>query len=135
MGDFALPFGGDLSASPSGDFATVDHDLKTIQRIIRRLCTNPRVVLPDGEILDADYRYSPSYGAGVGRVVGSAASQQDLNQLENAVRQTLRAESGVSQATPPTITMTIVSGGVILRVTYVSAYNAQVVNLPALVFS
>ena len=51
--DLSHYWGGDLSVSPSGDFATVDGQELGVQRIVRRLMTAP------GELV-----YHPKYGGG-----------------------------------------------------------------------
>lgn len=135
MADFSLPWGDDLAISPSGGLLLVDGDVLTRERVIRRLCSNPLTVLDDGTVLDPDYLLHPTFGAGLGRVVGSSISlsaRTDLDAIETAIRNTLRAEPTVSQEQPPNITLIVVHGGVRAVIAYTSATTGQTITLPAL---
>lgn len=135
MADFSLPWGDDLAISPSGGILLIDGDVLARERVIRRLCSNPRTVLDDGTVLDPDHLLHPAFGAGLGRVVGrsvSLAGRADLDEIETAIRNTLRAEPSVSQEQPPQITLIVVHGGVRAVIAYTSATTGQPIALPAL---
>ncbi len=70
MPDFSLPWGGDLSLSPTAGLALVDGAALTQQRLVRRLLTNP-----------GDDPWNVSYGAGLGRFVGSPVNVAALSAL------------------------------------------------------
>ena len=70
MPDFSLPWGGDLSLSPTAGLALVDGAALTEQRLVRRLLTNP-----------GDDPWNPGYGAGLGRFVGLPVNAPALSAL------------------------------------------------------
>ena len=70
MADFSLPWGGDLSLSPTAGLALVSGAVLTEQRLIRRLLTNP-----------GDDPWNPGYGAGLGRFVGQPVNTAALSAL------------------------------------------------------
>lgn len=133
MGGLSLDLGGDLGISPSGGVATSDGDVYSRQRVIRRLATNLRIVNDDGSILDCDYLFHDGYGTRLGRAVGDAPSQADLDVIEDSVRKALAAEDTVSQTDPPVINFTIVADGIRLTISYVSALSNKPVSIAILV--
>lgn len=100
MADLQLPWGSDLSIAPGGDLLLVDGDALGIQRVIRRLLTNP-----------ADVVFHAGYGAGLGSFVGQPAAPQRVAALiaaqavqESAVARTPAPQVIVSSATDGTLT-------------------------------
>lgn len=133
MGGLSLDINGDIDISPSGGIATADGDVYSRQRVIRRLVTNMRVVQDDGSILDPDYVYDTTYGTRLGRAVGAAPTQSDLDLIEQSVRTALAAEDTVLQSSPPVINFTIVSDGIRVAISYTAAQSGQPVAIALLV--
>lgn len=135
MGDLACDWGGDLGASPSGDFAVASGELLSRQRVVRRLLNNRRLVLDDGEILSADYLYDPEFGESLGRRIGSDVGPQSLAEVVAFVREGLQGEDTVDQTQPPTVLLTRVEGGLRLKISYIYAATGAPITLPSLVFA
>ncbi len=70
MADYSLPWGGDLSLSPTAGLALFDGAALTEQRLIRRLLTNP-----------GDDPWNTTYGGGLGRFVGQPVNVPALTAL------------------------------------------------------
>ena len=64
MNDLYQYFGDDIAASATGDLQPVAGIERGQQRILRRLLTNPREVLPDGSVLPPDYIFHRNMGRG-----------------------------------------------------------------------
>jgi hypothetical protein len=120
-----LDLGGDLAQSPSGGIAIAEGDVLSRQRVIRRLCSLNFVTLPNGTVLDGDYLEDSAYGTVLGRFVGSAPGQPDIDGMESNVRAALAAEHSVAQTQPITITFAIYSDGVLITIAYSSAYTGK----------
>ena len=100
MADLQLPWGGDLAVAPGGDLLLVDGDALGVQRVLRRLLTNP-----------SDVVFHAEYGAGLGSFVGQPAAPQRLAALiaaqavqENAVARTPAPQVGVTSTADGTLT-------------------------------
>lgn len=106
--DLAHQFGSDLVVGPTGDLATLDVPAVTVQRLLRRLLTNP-----------GDYIWHPDYGAGLPRFVGQTINARVI---EGVVRGQIFQESGVARVPEPTIRVTAnVDGTVSLQIQYTDA--------------
>ena len=113
--DLNLYAGEDLAASDSGDIATVSGVEMGKQRIIRRLTT-----------CVYDYIFQPEYGAGLPKQVGAVAN---VAEIQSMVSGQMKLEACVSQAPPPTITVTAMNDGVALSIVYTDSGNQQSVYL------
>lgn len=116
MADLYHMFGNDLVAGPHidgnafdprGDLLTVGGHSpdepsagKTIQRLLRRLLTNP-----------GEYIFQPFYGAGLARFLGQATSVPAITAI---IRSQIFMEAGVSQTPAPVITVTGQKNGTVL---------------------
>jgi hypothetical protein len=125
MGNLYLDLGGDLGVSPSGGIAIAEGDVLSRQRVIRRLVSLFRVVKPDGTVLDGDYIEDNAYGTVLGRFIGSAPGPVDFDGMETNVRAALSAEHSVAQTQPPTINFALYSDGVLIQISYTSAYTGK----------
>lgn len=118
MNDLFHYFGGDLSASPTGDLRPVSGSERGKQRILRRLMTNPREVLPDGTVLPPDYIAHPDYGAGLPRYVGQVF---DPRKVSARIRGQMMLEDVVAKTPAPVITVQPITGGMTVTIQYVDA--------------
>lgn len=73
MADLNLAWGGDLAVAPGGDLLLADGDGLGVQRVLRRLLTNP-----------GDVVFHADYGAGLASFVGQPAAPQRLAALITA---------------------------------------------------
>jgi hypothetical protein len=119
LNDLNQNWGGDLSASPSGDLSTASGDLRTQQRIIRRLMTCPADPVNN---LPPDYIWHPTYGAGLPRFIGSDASNDEIAAV---VRGQMMMEASVAQSPAPTVTVQAITNGLSLTLTYTDAVSGQ----------
>ena len=92
MTDLAHTMGGDLSLSATGDLAFVDGAHLTLQRVERRLLTNP-----------GGYIWHITYGAGLARFVGEPAPAQRIAAI---TRRQMRLERGVGPSPVPVVDVT-----------------------------
>ena len=100
MADLSLSWGGDLVIAPTGDLLLADGDELGVQRVLRRLLTNP------GEVV-----FHADYGAGLASFVGQPAAPQRLAALitsqavqEATVARTPAPQVGVTSTTDSTLT-------------------------------
>jgi phage baseplate assembly protein W len=108
MSDALLQWGSDLAVGASGDLALVNGSSLTQQRVLRRLLTN-----------QGCYVWQPSYGAGLGRFVGSTANDREI---AGSIKSQMLLEAAVATQPEPTITAEAFSSGAIfVEILYVDA--------------
>ncbi|AZG14927.1 phage tail protein [Cupriavidus pauculus] len=108
-------FGGDIGASPTGDIGLSSGEVRTQQRIVRRLCTNP-----------GDYIAHPSYGAGLPRKIGENA---DLAALRALVRTQVLLEESVARLPEPKVELVQINSGFSITIKYTDANTLNPVTL------
>ena len=119
MTDAALTMGGDLAFSASGDLLVSTGGHAGVERVLRRLLTNA-----------GDYLWHPTYGAGLGVMVGQPANAARIAAL---VRGQMLQEKGVARSPAPTIDVqTQADNSVWLHVRYADADTgvAQTLSVP-----
>lgn len=125
LNDLYHYFGGDISGSATADLQPVNGSIRGKQRILRRLLTNPREVLPSGEILPPDYIFHPDYGAGLPRKVGDVFDGPKIKAL---IRGQILLEESVAKSPEPQITVDEIPNGIACKISYVDAIS----NAPAI---
>jgi len=111
-------WGADLQIGPSGDLAQVSAPQLGQQRVLRRLLTSP-----------LEYIWEPTYGGGLGGMVGQPADPQAIQGL---ILAQMQLESAVLQDPPPVVTVQGNAGGVVVAtIQYVDASSGQTVTLTA----
>jgi hypothetical protein len=126
LNDIDHYWGSDASGSPTGDLGTVEVTSRGQQRILRRLLTNPRAVLPDGPVLPADYPFHPDYGAGLPRYVGLAV---DPGEIVALIRGQILLEDSVARIPAPQITVSSITGGLSVAIRYTDAATSTPATL------
>lgn len=124
LNDLSHWVGGDIGTSPTGDFGTAAADLRTNQRIVRRLTTNPKEDGPNGG--PPDYIFHPDYGAGLPRRIGRTL---DIQETRGTIRTQLRLEEGIAQTPEPQITVNAITNGVSVGILYTSSITRRPVSL------
>ncbi|MGZ5029015.1 MAG: hypothetical protein ACXWAT_00940 [Methylobacter sp.] len=124
LNDLYHYFGSDLAGSATADLQTVNGSTRGQQRILRRLLTNPREVLPSGEVLPPDYIFHPEYGAGLPRKVGDVFDRAKITAL---IRSQILLEESVAKSPEPQITINEIHNGITCTISYVDAIS----NAPA----
>ncbi|OBR52324.1 phage tail protein [Paraburkholderia tropica] len=115
-------FGGDLSASATGDLLLSDVPTTGTQRVYRRLLTNPALADSAGNpIASPDYTWHPTYGAGVPRKVGSPGNVPATKAL---IKGQMLLESAVARSPAPVITLTQNQNAVSSVIQYTDANTA-----------
>lgn len=123
--DLLAPFGGDLSFGPTVDVSTsgisggdfdflVDRD-ELIQRIIRRLLTDPGEWIP-----------FPNYGAGLRRYVDETLTVVLANKIKNTILGQLLQEPDVSEAPLPSVALSTIPNGIFVAIRVFSRDIGQV---------
>ena len=97
LDDISHWFGGDLFLSPAGDLARANQVLKSQQRVVRRLMTQP-----------GTYLSHLTYGAGISGWIGRLA---DTDKLTGVIKGQMQLEPTVSQTNPISVTITWQPGG------------------------
>lgn len=127
MSDLNHTFGGDLALSTTGDIAKVDGSAMGIQRILRRLLTNPALLDSSGNVsAPGDYIFHPNYGAGLPRMVGDTVN---LAKIRGAIRGQILLESCVARNPEAIIKVTEIPGGVSVYIHYNDAQTSKPVAL------
>lgn len=117
MADIFHQFGGDLQISASGDLLLAGGPEVTLQRVLRRLLTNP-----------GDYLWQLEYGAGLRQMVGQNPS---LTGIQNIIRSQIFQEETVAPAPEPVITATQdAAGNVTAFIQYMDAVTGLVRTIP-----
>lgn len=117
--DLNHTYGSDLSVTPAGDIAISSITQSGLQRVYRRLLTNP--ILKDGAgnvIATGDYLAQQGYGAGLGRLVGSP---QDVQTTRALIQSQMQLEDAVSQNPPPVVSLSPMFDGLSVQITYTDA--------------
>jgi hypothetical protein len=112
-------YGGDLSASSSGDLLVASQADTGTQRIYRRLLTNP--ILDDASsngLASADYIWQPAYGGGVPRKIGAPT---DMAGTTAVIRGQMFLEAAVSRNPAPSIELTPTQNGISAYIQYTDA--------------
>lgn len=115
MSDLSHVIFSDVGTSSTGDLAAVSGVEMGRQRVLRRLLTNP-----------GDYPFHPDYGAGLARMVGAVA---DVGRIKALVRGQMLLESCVAAKPEPSVTVTVISGGVQCAISYADASTGAPVAL------
>jgi hypothetical protein len=115
LADLYHYFGTDLTASAGGDLATATVLVRSQQRIVRRLLTNP-----------GDYKWHPNYGAGLQQWIGRTA---DIPALTALVTGQVLLEPSVSRSSAPVVTISHIAnadgGGFAIQIAYTYATTGQ----------
>ena len=115
MNDLDHFVGGDIAVSAMADVNVTTALTASQQRVLRRLLTNP-----------GDYIWHPTYGAGLPTEVGKLADERRIRGL---IQSQIFMESVVLQNPPPIITVTMLVGGVSVRIQYADAQTGQLATL------
>ena len=107
MNDIDHFWGGDISASSGGGLMPVSGSQRGIERILRRLMTNP-----------GDYPAHPEYGAGLPGKIGSTFDAPSAKEL---IRGQMLLEDAVAKTPEPTIDVQQISNGLACNIQYVDA--------------
>jgi len=100
--DISHLYGNDIAVSSTGDLAVAVGSTRTIQRIIRRLCT------PATSSEQSAYPWEPAYGAGLPARIGKT---MDPQLIQSIVLSQLLAEPTVSPVPAPTVDVVLVNAG------------------------
>lgn len=114
LNDLYLVFGTDLTLSATGDLQIANGAIRSEQRVIRRLLTNP-----------GDYIWHPTYGAGLPAYVGQALSPDLYNQIQSTTLQNIFLEDSVSQNPMPDVLFQTAQGGIFVQINYTLADTQQ----------
>ena len=100
-------WGSDLKVSPTGDLDLSDLTLRSQQRILRRLLTNP-----------GDYIMHVDYGAGLPTYIGAPAP---IGEITGVIRGQMLLEDSVLANPEPQISITAIPNGISANIPYTVA--------------
>ncbi|NMM21851.1 MAG: phage tail protein [Rhodoferax sp.] len=115
MSDLNHYIGGDIAVSATADVGVAVDLTASQQRVLRRLLTNP-----------GDYIWHPDYGAGLPAEVGKLADERRIRGL---IKSQIFKEASVLQSPAPIITVTMLVGGVSVRIWFADAQTGQLATL------
>lgn len=115
LDDVSHFWGQDLQLSPTGDLARVSGADRSQQRVLRRLLTNP-----------TEYLWHPLYGGGLPRQVGLNV---DIAKATALIRGQMLLEASVSRVPAPTVSVSVIDGGLAAQVQYLALPDKQPVSL------
>lgn len=115
MSDLNLFIGDDLSVSPTGDIQQIDGLTQTSQRVLRRLLTNA-----------GDYIWHPTYGAGLGKKIGTLL---DVRAITGLIRSQIFMEANVARSPAPVITVAAIANGISVRIKYYDGSTGKLATL------
>lgn len=115
LDDIAHLWSQDLRLSPTGDLGRVNRHPRSQERVLRRLMTNP-----------GEYIFHPEYGAGLPRMVGTNI---DLGKIQALIEGQMMLEASVVRDPPPKADVREITGGVAVKVQYLSLPDKQPVSL------
>lgn len=101
--DVYVEFNNDFVLTPNGDIQTAVGWDEVRQRIVRRLVTNSAQTLPDGTTTAPDYVFHPTYGEGLGSLVGQNPSEQFISDVTARINSAVLADVSVDQGAVPTV--------------------------------
>ncbi len=108
--------GSDLVLSATNDLAVVTSSPMGLQRVLRRLLTNPPQTDAAGSVTSTgDYLWHQEYGGGIAREVGRNASVAEVRAL---IRGQMLLEAAVAKIPEPVVTVSAIDGGVTVDVQY-----------------
>jgi hypothetical protein len=114
MTDLALVFGNDLTVDATGDLATVDGTEEGVERVLRRLLTNP-----------AEYIWNATYGAGLPQFLGDPVN---ATRIQAVIRRQMLLEAVVASNPPPVITVSArADNSVFVDIKYVDSTTTETV--------
>ena len=119
LNDLSQYMGADLSPSSTGDLQSCTNSLRSQQRVLRRLLTNP-----------GDYIFQLDYGTGLAKYIGQTTNIPEITAL---IKGQLFLEDSVGQSPEPIINVTPINGGITggisVEILYSDAATGQPVNL------
>lgn len=115
MKDLNQYVGDDLSSSPTGSLSPVEGLERGKQRILRRLITNP-----------GDYLFHPTYGAGLGRYIGSL---MNIPEIISLIRSQILLEDCVARKPAPVISVSSNDSTLSVSIGYTDAPLGEPVTL------
>ena len=115
-------YSGDVASSSTGDLNTSTSVVKTQQRIVRRVLTNPVT-----KEAPADYIWNPEYGCGAARYVGE--TQNKLEELRRLIASQIILEKNVANIPIPTVVLTSNNEVLYIRITYVDISTGELQTL------
>lgn len=116
MNDIDHYVGSDIGVSSSGDLALVTSSRMGLQRILRRLLTNPPETDAAGNVTaTGDYLWHQNYGAGVPKQIGENVNVPEIKAM---ILGQMMLEASVAKTPEPVIAVTVIPEGVSVDVQY-----------------
>jgi hypothetical protein len=108
-------WGSDVIAGLTGDLGRSSRATRSIQRVLRRLLTNP-----------GEYIWHPTYGAGLAREVGKLVDRRKIQAL---IGGQMMLEASVARTPPPQVVCTDITNGLHVAIAYTILPDRQPVSL------
>lgn len=118
VNDVDQNFGEDINLTSLNDIAHVSGLLRSQQRVLRRLLTNP-----------GDYIWHPTYGAGLAKYIGQSLSTDRYDEIKSTITSQIFLEDSVSKDVQPEIRMQTIQGGIFVQINYVESISKNPIVL------
>jgi phage baseplate assembly protein W len=116
--DIAHEWSSDINLDIYNDIKMADGLDETNQRVLRRLLTNP-----------GEYLWHQGYGAGLGRFVGAALSNEVVQQINQLIISQMYLEDSVAKIPIPTVTLSQDIGQLECTIVYFNIAQNQLSTL------
>lgn len=107
-------FGQDLALSAQNDLLTCTGEIRSQQRVLRRLLTMP-----------GSYIWNPTYGAGLPSFIGRYLSSDRFDEIRSLITSQIFLEDSVAQNPAPVILLQTIQGGLFVQITYTISQSQQ----------
>lgn len=118
INDLDQNFGSDLTLSAISDLQSVSGLVRSQQRVLRRLLTNP-----------GDYIWHPDYGAGLPSFVGQYLSSSRFDEIKSLILSQIYLEDSVAKTPEPEILLQTIQSGLFVQINYTENASRQPVVL------
>jgi phage baseplate assembly protein W len=112
--DLYNDFSNDLLLSSQNDLQTCTGLIRSQQRVLRRLFTNP-----------GDYIWHAEYGAGLPQYIGKPLSVDNFEEIKSRILSNIFLEDSVSKIPEPVIALQTIQGGLFCQITYTESSTQQ----------
>lgn len=118
LNDVDHNYGEDISLTSLNDIAHSSGLIRSQQRVLRRLLTNP-----------GDYIWHSNYGAGLAKYIGQSLNTERFDEIKSTIISQIFLEDSVSKETQPEIFIQTIQGGIFIQINYIESVSKNPIVL------